>query len=108
MIGGTVQNAPSGHRWGLVRMVKHMGQGPAAQVAQVAQAALAVQAAQAADAEPSSRDAIMSTTRSGVVSSWNSPAVLLYGYLAEEIVGRAADVLCPPEEREHETEALQR
>jgi PAS domain S-box-containing protein len=102
VIGGTVQNAPSGHRWKLVRMVKHMDQGSAAQVAQAALAA------QAADAEPSSRDAIMSTTRSGVVSSWNSPAVLLYGYLGEDIVGRAADVLCPPQERTHEAEALQR
>jgi PAS domain S-box-containing protein len=86
-------------------MVKQMGQGSVALAALAAQAALA---ALAADAEPSSRDAIMSTTRSGVVSTWNSPAVLLYGYLAEDIVGRAADVLCPPQERENDTEALQR
>jgi len=86
-------------------MVRHSGQGSAAQLAQ---AALAVQAAQAADAEPSSRDAIMSTTPDGLVSSWNSPAVLLYGYLGEDIVGRAADVLCPRQERAQSAEALQR
>jgi two-component system cell cycle sensor histidine kinase/response regulator CckA len=62
----------------------------------------------AADARPSSRDAIMSTTRAGIVSSWNPPAVLLYGYLAEDILGRAAEVLCPPQERTREAEALQR
>src|ERR1700733_11658412 len=87
---------------GLVRMVKPEGPGSAAQLEQAEQAALA------ADAKPSSRDAIMSTTPAGIVSSWNPPAVLLYGYLAEDIVGRAADVLWPPERRTQETEILQR
>jgi two-component system cell cycle sensor histidine kinase/response regulator CckA len=80
-------------------MVKPKGHGPAAHVEQVAPAA---------DAGPSSRDAIMSATRAGIVSSWNPPAVLLYGYLAEDIVGRAADVLCPPQDRTREAEMLQR
>ena len=96
MTGGPERHVPSGHDWGLVRMVKPMGHDPAAQTAL------------AADAEPSSRDAIMSTTRAGIVNSWNPPAVLLYGYLAEDIVGRAADVLCPPGERAREAETLQR
>ena len=47
-------------------------------------------------AEQSSRDAIIGITRAGVVSSWNPPAVLLYGYLQDDMIGRAADVLCPP------------
>jgi PAS domain S-box-containing protein len=68
----------------------------------------APQVALAGDAEPSSRDAIISTTRAGVVNGWNAPAVLLYGYLAEDIVGRAGDVLCPPKERAREAETLQR
>src|SRR6202161_653224 len=80
-------------------MVKPLGDGPAARTDE---AALAV------DAEPSSRDAIMSTNMAGLVSSWNPPAVLLYGYLAEDIVGRAADVLWPPEKRTQETEILHR
>jgi PAS domain S-box-containing protein len=99
VIGGTVGNVPSGHRWRLVHMVKPMGDDSAARVEGVALTA---------DAEPSSRDAIMSTTRAGIVSSWNPPAVLLYGYLAEDIIGRAADVLWPPEKRTHEAETLQR
>ena len=99
MIGGTVRNVPSGRRWGLVRMVKPTGQGSAGQVEQVALTA---------EAARSSRDAIMSTTRAGIVSSWNPPAVLLYGYLAEDIVGRAGDVLWLPEKRAREAEAVRR
>src|SRR5580704_5535073 len=53
-------------------------------------------------AEQSSRDAIIDITRAGVVSSWNPPAVLLYGYLQDDMSGRAADVLCPPEARARE------
>src|ERR1700733_7870517 len=87
---------------GLVRMVKPEGPGSAAQLEQAEQAALA------ADAEPSSRDAIMSTTPAGIVTSWNPPAVLLYGYLAADMVGSAADVLCPRETRTREAELLQR
>ena len=77
-------------------MVKPVGRGSAEEVAL------------AADTEPSSRDAIMTTTRAGIVSSWNPPAVLLYGYLAEDIVGRAADVLWPPEKRAHEAGTIER
>jgi PAS domain S-box-containing protein len=99
VIGGTVLNVSSGHRRELVRMVKPTGDGSAARAEEVALAA---------DTQPSSRDAIMSTTRAGIVSSWNPPAVLLYGYLAGDIVGRAADVLWPPEKRTQETEILQR
>jgi two-component system cell cycle sensor histidine kinase/response regulator CckA len=80
-------------------MVKPKGRGSAAHVERVALAA---------DAEPSSRDAIMSTTRAGIVTSWNPPAVLLYGYLAEDMLGRPGDVLWPPEKRTEEAEALQR
>ncbi len=59
-------------------------------------------------AAPSSRDAIIDITQAGIVNSWNPPAVLLYGYLAEDMVGRAADVLCPLEERDHEADVLRR
>jgi two-component system cell cycle sensor histidine kinase/response regulator CckA len=80
-------------------MVKPKSHGSAAHVEQVVLAA---------NAEPSSRDAIVSTTRAGIVSSWNPPAVLLYGYLAADIVGRAADVLCPRQDRTREAAILQR
>src|ERR1700735_3985856 len=61
-----------------------------------------------ADAPPSSRDAIIDMTRAGVVTSWNPPAVLLYGYLEEHIVGRAANLLCPVKGRAREAKILKR
>jgi PAS domain S-box-containing protein len=61
-----------------------------------------------ADAHPSSRDAIIDITRAGVVSSWNPPAVLLYGYLEEAMVGRAADLFCPAKGRAREAKILRR
>jgi PAS domain-containing protein len=52
--------------------------------------------------------AVIEMTGTGIVSSWNPAAVLLYGYPAEEIVGHPADVLCPPEGRAGEAAVLQR
>ncbi len=50
--------------------------------------------------------AIIELTRTGVVSSLNPAAELLYGYLAVELAGRGVDVLCPPERRAVEAEIL--
>src|ERR1700691_4108891 len=61
-----------------------------------------------AEAHPSSRDAIIDITRAGAVSSWNPPAVLLYGYLEEDMVGRAANLLCPAKGRAGEAKILRR
>jgi PAS domain S-box-containing protein len=45
----------------------------------------------------SSDEAIISATLEGRILSWNEGAVRLFGYTAEEIVGRAAAILAPPE-----------
>ena len=50
--------------------------------------------------------AIIELTRTGVVSSSNPAAELLYGYLAVELTGHGVDVLCPPERRAVEAEIL--
>jgi len=42
-------------------------------------------------------DAIFSETPDGLITSWNKGAERLYGYRAEEIVGRSASLLMPPE-----------
>jgi PAS domain S-box-containing protein len=56
----------------------------------------------------SSHDAIMGKTLTGVITSWNPGAERLYGYWAEEIIGRRAELLFPPEQRVEEAEVLAR
>ena len=48
----------------------------------------------------SSEDAIIGCTLDLVITSWNPGAERLYGYSAEEIIGRHAEILLPPEDRE--------
>jgi two-component system cell cycle sensor histidine kinase/response regulator CckA len=59
-------------------------------------------------AVPSSEPAIVELTRTGVVTSWNPGAVLLYGYREEEIVGRRADVLYPADRQSEQAAVLRR
>jgi len=50
----------------------------------------------------SSNDAIYSATPEGVLTSWNHGAEALYGYTAEEAMGKPIEITVPPE-RMHET-----
>jgi PAS domain S-box-containing protein len=45
----------------------------------------------------SSEDAILSVTYGGIVTSWNRGAETLYGYTAEEAIGRHISLISPPE-----------
>src|SRR6202167_809007 len=56
----------------------------------------------------SSHDAIIGITPGGVVTTWNPAATRLYGYAPEEIVGRTAEGLYPPERRGEAQEVLRR
>ena len=53
-----------------------------------------------------SSDAIVSLDSSGILQTWNSAAERLYGYSAEEVVGRSALDLSPPGRREDATRNL--
>ncbi|HEX3866649.1 MAG TPA: PAS domain S-box protein [Gemmatimonadaceae bacterium] len=45
----------------------------------------------------SSNDAIMATTPSGIVTHWNDAATRMYGFTADEMIGRSVFSLTPPE-----------
>jgi len=45
----------------------------------------------------SSTDAILSLTPDGLVASWNNGAERIYGYAADEMVGRSVSLLVPPD-----------
>lgn len=55
-----------------------------------------------------SDDAIVSKDLNGIITSWNSGAERIFGYTAEEAVGRSITLIIPDELREEENTILQR
>ncbi len=55
-----------------------------------------------------SDDAILSTTLTGVISSWNRAAERMYGYRADEAIGQPVELLLPDDERDRERRIRQR
>jgi PAS domain S-box-containing protein len=56
----------------------------------------------------SSEDAIVSKDPDGTVLTWNRGAAAIYGYTAEEMIGRSIYLLVPPERRDEEESILAR
>jgi PAS domain S-box-containing protein len=56
----------------------------------------------------SSDDAIISKTLDGVIRIWNKAAERIYGYRAEEIIGRSISLLIPPDRPSEMVEVLDR
>src|SRR6185369_15218928 len=56
----------------------------------------------------SSQDAIVSKTLDGIIRTWNTGAERLFGYRAEEAVGRPITLIIPPEYLNEEQEILAR
>jgi PAS domain S-box-containing protein len=54
----------------------------------------------------SSSDAIISKTLEGIITSWNRGAEQLFGYTAQEAIGRSMLMLFPPERVNEEAEIL--
>jgi PAS domain S-box-containing protein len=56
----------------------------------------------------SSDDAIISKDLDGVIVTWNKGAERLFGYLAEEVIGKPITILIPADRREEERGILER
>jgi PAS domain S-box-containing protein len=56
----------------------------------------------------SSDDAIISKTPDGIIQTWNISAERLFGYRAEEVIGRSISILIPPDCLHEEAEILGR
>jgi PAS domain S-box-containing protein len=56
----------------------------------------------------SSDDAIVSKDLNGVIHSWNRGAERLFGYLAQEVIGKPVTILIPDELQDEETRILER
>jgi len=56
----------------------------------------------------SSDDAIISKDLNGIITSWNKGAERVFGYTAEETIGRSVTMLIPPERLKEEPKILER
>ncbi len=74
----------------------------------VEQARLSSEAQRLAAIVASSDDAIVSKDLNGVVQTWNAGAERLFGYSAEEMVGKAISTLIPEERLDEEPQILAR
>jgi PAS domain S-box-containing protein len=56
----------------------------------------------------SSDDAIISKDLDGIITSWNGGAERIFGYLAEEIIGKPITILIPPDCQKEEEAIIER
>ncbi|MEJ1960739.1 MAG: PAS domain S-box protein [Gammaproteobacteria bacterium] len=56
----------------------------------------------------SSTDAIISKTLEGVITTWNHGAEIMFGYKAEEVIGKSVTLLIPPNQTNEEPAILER
>jgi PAS domain S-box-containing protein len=56
----------------------------------------------------SSHDAIVTKNLKGIVTTWNESASRLFGYAAEEMIGKPISLIIPADRQDEETEILSR
>ena len=56
----------------------------------------------------STDDAIVSKDLTGIITSWNGGAERLFGYAAEEVIGKPVTILIPPDRLDEEPEIIER
>ncbi len=54
----------------------------------------------------SSDDAIISKDMDGIILSWNKGAEKMYGYKAEEVIGKNIDIIAPPDKKDEIREIM--
>jgi len=62
----------------------------------------------AASIVESSDDAIITKDLKGIITSWNKGAARLFGYTADEVIGKPVTILMPPERQNEEPPILER
>lgn len=55
-----------------------------------------------------SEDAIVAKDLNGIITSWNKGAKRVFGYEADEVIGKSVSILIPPERHDEEPAILQR
>src|SRR5689334_3710792 len=56
----------------------------------------------------SADDAIISKTLDGIITSWNKGAQRIFGYTADEVIGKPVTILIPPDHEDEEPKILAR
>src|SRR5262249_711393 len=56
----------------------------------------------------SADDAIISKTLEGIITSWNKGAERIFGYTADEVIGKSVTILIPTDDLEEEPHILAR
>src|SRR5579871_253744 len=56
----------------------------------------------------SSHDAIVGKDLNGIIHSWNNGAQQLFGYTAEDVIGKSVTILIPPDRQQEEPQILAR
>ncbi len=70
--------------------------------------AIALAAARLAAIVESSTDAVISKSLDGTITSWNDGAKRIFGYSAEEVIGKGIYILIPPELHDEEHHILEK
>jgi PAS domain S-box-containing protein len=56
----------------------------------------------------SAEDAVISKDLDGIITTWNAAAERIFGYTAQEVVGKAVNILIPPDHPDEESQILDR